>query len=153
MGLVFKMMVPIIMMLLIYGYMMGGDKVLNFMDNMPQAKPKGVEGISSAVTDEEVTVYQWVDEKGVKHYSNSKPVGKSVDELKMSPKANVIQAVKPQVVVEEPKTGGKVTSITASPYSPGGAREMIDKTKGLKDMMNQRAEDQQSMLDQISGKK
>lgn len=150
MGLIFKMMVPIVMMLLIYGYMMGGQKMLDFMESAPP-KLKGVEGISNAVSDEDVTVYQWVDEKGIKHFSSTPPSGHSADELKLSPKANVIQAVQ---VEEEKETqkGAQVTTIPSSPYSPGGAREMIDQTKDLKNMMDQRAIEQQKMLDSISGK-
>ena len=149
MGLVFKMMIPIIMMLLIYGYMMGGQQLIDFMDKVP-VKEKGVEGIGNAVTDEDVTVYQWVDEKGVKHYSNTKPVANNVEELKMSANANVIKAVK--VPEEEaPPGGGSVTSVLKSPYSPGGAKAMMDDTTKLKNTLNQRMQQQQEMLEQISG--
>jgi len=146
-------MVPVILLLLVYAYMMQGDKILNFMKNLPEEKAKGIEGISTAVTDEDVTVYQWVDEKGIKHFSNNRPVGQAVDELKMSPKANVIQAIKAPEEKEKPRKGGQVTSITKSPYSPGGGKAMMDKTQSLKDTMNQRAQSQQEMLDQIMGNK
>ena len=152
MGLIFKMMIPLIMILLVYGYMMGGHKVLEFMDKATP-KSKGVEGIGNAVTDKDVTVYQWVDDKGMKHFSSTPPEGKSVDALKLSAKANVIQSVKVPVKEEEAQAGGgQVSSVLKSPYSPGGAKAMIDQTEGLKNSLNQKVLDQQAILDQISGK-
>lgn len=158
MGLVFKMMVPIVIMILIYGYMMGGDKVMGFLDqfskeSFSRENLTGVEGISNAVTDEAVTVYQWVDEKGVKHFSNSRPAGQAVDELRMSPNANVIQSVKAVEEKAEAKQGGQVISILKSPYSPGGGKEIMDKTQGLKSTLDKRTQDQQKMMDQIMGNK
>jgi len=152
MGFIFKMMVPIILLLLVYGYMMKGDKILNFMNNLPEEKAKGVGDISNAVTDEDVTVYQWVDEKGIKHFSNNRPEGRTVDELRMSPKANVIQAIKSPEEKAKPKKAGQVTSISKSPYAPGGGKKLMDKTKGLKDTLDQRGQSQQDLLDQIMGK-
>jgi len=152
MGIVFKMMIPIIMMLLIYGYMMGGQQLLDFMEKAEPPKAKGIEGISNAVTDENVTVYQWVDDKGMKHFSSTPPEGKSVDALKLSAKANVIQSVKVPEKEEKPKaSGGQVTSILKSPYSPGGAKAMIDQTTNLKSTLEQQMSQQQEMLDQITG--
>ena len=155
MGLVFKMMIPIIMILLIYGYMMGGQQLLDFMEKAEPPKAKGIEGISNAVTDENVTVYQWVDEKGMKHFSSTPPEGKSVDALKLSARANVIQSVKVPEKEEKPKTnGGQVTSVLMgqkSPYSPGGGKAMIDETMNLKNVLEQQMLDQQKMLDQVSG--
>ena len=150
MGLVFKMIVPILVMLLVYGYMMGGQKMLDFMESAPP-KLKGIEGLGNAVTDEKVTVYQWVDEKGGKHFSNTPPAGVSADQLNLSSKTNVIQSI-PTPADKEQNSGAQVTSIPSNPYSPGGAKKMIDGAKNLKNMMDQRAIDQQKMLDKISGK-
>ena len=151
MGFVFRLMIPLIMILLIYGYMMHGDKVLNFVQNAAPAKSKGIEGIGNAVTDKDVTVYQWVDDKGMKHFSSTPPEGKSVDALELSPRANVIQSVKLPVEEESKANGGSVTSILNSPYSPGGAKDMIDQTTNLKNTLEQQMMDQKRMLDEISG--
>ena len=153
MGLVFKMMLPLIMIALIYGYMMGGHKVLDFMSNL-STQSKGVEGVGNAVTNEDVTIYQWTDEKGVKHYSNTQPAGESVNELVLPANANVIQAVKaPPEKEQKEARGGQVTSLLKSPYSPGGGKEMIDQTTDLKNTLNQRMQEQQNILEQISGHK
>ena len=153
MGLVFKMMIPLVMIALIYGYMLGGHKVVDFMSNLPE-NAKGVEGVGNAVTDEDVTIYQWTDEKGVKHFSNTLPDGQTADELKMSANTNVIQSIdasKQNKAKDE--GGGQVNSVRKSPYSPGGAKEMIDQTKNLKKSLEQKMKDQTNMLDQISGSK
>jgi hypothetical protein len=150
MGFVFKMMIPLMLILLIYGYMMGGDKVLDFIDRAPP-KPTGVENISSALTDKDVTIYQWVDEKGVKHFSSTPPQGQDAHELRLSSKTNVIQSVKIPAKEEARPEKGRVTSVLKSPYSPGGGKEIIDQTLDLKDVMQQRMQQQQEMLEQISG--
>lgn len=150
MGLIFKMLIPIIMILLIYGYMMGGNKVVDFFNNAT-TQSKGVETIGNAVTDEDVTVYQWVDENGVKHFSNTQPAGQNVDELQLSSKANVIKSINVTDQEASRPAGGQVTSLVKNPYSPGGAKEMIDQTQNLKNTLDQQMQDQQKILDQITG--
>jgi len=108
---------------------------------------KGVTGIGSAVTDQAVTVYEWVDEKGRKHFSSAAPTGQNVKTLYLRPDTNLIQAVKPPVEALTPRP--KVTSIGGkmqSPYSPGGAKKLIDDAKNVQEMLNQRFEQQQKLI-------
>ena len=51
MGLIFKMMLPLLMIFLVYGYMMHGQKIMGLWDNLQQSS-KGIEGVSNAITDE-----------------------------------------------------------------------------------------------------
>ena len=146
-----KMILLIGVLLAVPYYMMGGampDFMTSLLPSGSSQNLKGVSGIGSAVTDEAVTVYEWVDEKGRKHFSNTPPAGQNAKALQLRPDTNLIQAVKPQVEKVAPRP--KVTSIgeMKSPYTPGGAKKLIDDAKNVQEMLNQRFDQQKALIDQ-----
>jgi len=132
-------------------FMMGGDSNLlpGFMKPSSTPKVKGVTSLGNAVTDKDVTVYQWTDEKGVKHFSNTEPQGKNVERLHLRSDANLIQAIK---APEKKKASRpKVTSIgsgMSNPYTPGGAKKLMNDAQNVQEVLNQRFEMQKKALNQ-----
>ena len=154
MKLLFKMLLPLAIIgggyaYLLGGGLMGGGDLLGLLQPKEE-QPRGIEGLGNAVTDKNVTVYQWVDEHGQKHFSSTPPVGqKQVDTVKLSPDANVVQAIKLPEEEEEKPRRSQVTSVRSNPYSPEGVKELMQDTQELSNMMNERAAEQQKMLDSI----
>ncbi len=146
-----KMVLLLGVLLAIPYYMMGGAMPSFMSDFLPSKNAtatKGVNGISSALTDETVTVYEWVDEKGRKHFSNRAPAGQNAKAMQLRPDTNLIQAVRPQVETATPRA--KVTTLgkVQNPYSPGGAKQLMKDAKGVQEMLNQRFDQQQQMINQ-----
>ncbi|MCW9013447.1 MAG: DUF4124 domain-containing protein [Gammaproteobacteria bacterium] len=154
MKLLFKMLLPLLIIGGGYAYLLGGGAMGGFdLKSFLQPKEdrsKGIEGLGNAVTDKNVTVYQWVDEHGQKHFSSTPPVGQAqVDTVKLSPDANVVKAIRVPEEEEEAKRGSQVTSVRKNPYSPEGVRDLMQDTKDVSNMMNERAAEQQKILDSL----
>ncbi len=147
-----KMIVLVGVLLAVPYYMMGGAVpgfLSGFFSGSSAPAPKGVSGIGNAVTDKEVTVYQWVDEKGGKHFSNTPPPNQQVKALHLRPDTNLVKAV--EAPAEKKPSRPKVTSIgskLSNPYTPGGAKKLMDDAKNVQELLNQRFEKQQELINQ-----
>lgn len=136
-------------------YFYGGAEMPDFIKNLGfgsgEPSSKLPENISNVVTDKEVTVYQWVDENGVKHFGGTPPVGIVAEEKQLRPDQNIIQALKiPEEEEQEEKASGpKVTNILKKAYTKEGVENLIDDAKGVQDMLDKRFEEQQKVMDQI----
>lgn len=152
MAKIFIKMIALVGVLLAVPYYMMGGAVPDFLSGFSGSSvptPTGVSGIGNAVTDKDVTVYQWVDEKGVKHYSNTPPAGQQAETLHLRSDTNLIKAIEPPA--EKKPSRPKVTSIgggMTNPYSPGGAKKLMDDAKNVQELLNQRFERQQEILNQ-----
>jgi len=116
----------------------------------------GIKDLGNAVLEKDVTVYQWTDSAGVTHYGGTPPAGQGQYEKKtIHSNTNVMQAQKIAEEEEEKVQRPRVASV-GSVYSPAGVKDLMDDTKGLQEQMNQRAADQEKLLNDImnpSGKK
>lgn len=150
----FKFGIIIGLLIAVPYYFYGGGGMPDFVKNLGfgggEPKPKLPENMTNVVTDKAVTVYQWVDEHGVKQFGSTPPPGVIAEEKHLRPDQNVIQALKiPEEEEEEKTTGPKVTSILKNPYSKESVEELIDDAKGVQEMLDKRLEEQQKMIDQI----
>ena len=105
------------------------------------------ENISNVVSDEKVQVYKWRDQNGVMQFSSEPPsTTADVERVVLDPDINVIQAVNlpEQDSVEEKKVA--ITE-TPNPYSIKGMKKVMDDAKGLEQVLQQRDEEQQKILD------
>lgn len=113
----------------------------------PPAKlPKNIKAV---ITDKRVEVYTWVDEHGIKQFSNVPPQdGRESEMIVLSPNTNIIDAVK----IPEQKTAvastPKVYSI-GNPYTPGGMKQVIDNSKDVQEMLNLRQAEQEQMMQEL----
>ena len=136
-------------------YYYGDGKMPDFVQDFgwggaESEEPKLPENISNAVTDKEVTVYKWVDEKGIQHFGGTPPPGVVAEVKHLKPDQNIMQAIKiPEEEEEEKASGPKVTNVIKNPYSKEGVKEIIDDAKGVQEMLDKRFEDQQKMMDEI----
>ena len=105
--------------------------------------------IKAAVTNERVEVYTWVDEHGIKQFSNTPPSdgGKS-EKMVLKPDTNIMQAIKVPEEEEKVASGPKVYSL-GNPYTPGGMKDMVDSTKDINDSAGQRKAEQDKMMQQM----
>lgn len=154
MKMVFSMLLSVVIIAAVYGYFMKGGDILGVLGQKQSAPVKKMGSMTNVVTDKQVTVYQWVDEQGVTQFSSTPPVGHvKVETLNLKPDTNVMKATAVPEEEEKPASGPVVTSLGDSTvYSPDGVKELMQNTKDVQDMMNQRMSEQQEFLDQLSGK-
>jgi len=141
-------------------YMLGGGGLPDFLQQMlPGQKPEQVampENITNVVTDEEVTVYKWMDEQGHVNFSSVPPVGLEAEVRQLKPDVNVLPAMKLPEKEEEDEEQGQGSRVTKvgeglySPYSKEGVEKLVDDAKNVGDMLNQRFESQKEALDGIN---
>jgi hypothetical protein len=160
---IFKFGIIIAVLMSVPYFMMGGtlpDWAAGLFSSEPD-KPALPENLSSVVTDQEVTYYQWVDEQGQTHYSSTPPIGLAAEQKKLRPDTNLLQAVKvPQE--EEASDGPQIFSLGSSkdgkskkegdeeafnPYSPEGVQKLMDKAQDAKKLM----ENHNRQLGKITG--
>lgn len=102
--------------------------------------------------DEDVTVYQWTDAQGVTHYGSTPPTGQGSYQVKqIQANANLMQAHKSPVEEEEADSQGPKAKVAkvGSLYTPEGVKGMMDDASQLQEQMNQRAEEQEKMLQEL----
>ena len=131
-----------------------GEFQLPGMPNVTETAQKGVTELGNALPEEDVTVYQWVDDKGVTHFGGTPPTGQgSYDKKEISANTNLLNAYKAPEVEEKKPTQRSRVSTVGSLYSPEGVKNLMDDAKGASDQINDRAADQQKMLDDLMGNK
>lgn len=101
----------------------------------------------------EVAIYQWQDSEGNIQFTNeAPPEGVEYQIRHYDPNANVIQSVKLPAEETEPKAGETEQPSTTgaletpSPYSPDGVKKMMEETRNIEKLLNQRFQDQQSAI-------
>lgn len=116
-------------------------------------KPKLPENVKPVVTNKRVEVYTWIDEHGVKQFSNTPPRdGGESEKMVLSPDTNVIDGLKIPEQEAEVASGPKVFNV-GNPYTPGGIKEVIDNTKDVSETLNQRQAEQEQFMDKLFNKK
>ncbi len=110
-------------------------------------KSKAPGNISNVVTDEKVQVYKWRDKNGVMQFSNTPPSNvTNAEQLVLDPNSNLVQAVKTPEK-DEPKQ--VVQAESPNPYSVKGMKKVMDDARGVEDMLRQRHEEQQKMMNNL----
>lgn len=149
--LFFKIVILVAVMLAVPYYLLGGGSLPDFMKGMTQEAPKKPMNISNAVTDQDVTVYKWVDDQGRTHFSSTPPTGQETETMQLRADANVVQAVKTLDDEEEEASAGSVLSLgkaasegegLPNPYSPEGVKQLIEDAQKVKEMLDQRYQQQ-----------
>ena len=117
------------------------------LSDLQKLKAKAPKGFSNAVIDEKVQVYKWRDEHGVMQFSNTPPASGAAAELvEFSPNNNVVQAVR---VPEHEAAVDEVSTSAPNPYSINGMKKVMDDAKGVEQLLQNRHEQQQKMLNDI----
>jgi len=96
------------------------------------------------------TAYKWTDEKGVVHYTTEPPQQASADleKLEVNPGQNVIQSVKPRPADnKQAPSKDPASDSLQSPYSPGAAKKLIEDAKNVQNLLNERYERQNQIID------
>lgn len=107
--------------------------------------------LENAVVEKDVTVYQWVDDKGVTHFGGSPPTGQGTyDKKEIRANTNLLSAFKAPKVEEE-KTARSRVSRVGSLYSPDGAKNLMDDSKDTSQKMSEKIAAQEKMLQEIMG--
>ncbi len=124
----------------------GGFQVPSLSNN----SAKGVEGLGNATVDKDVTVYQWVDDKGVTHIDSTPPVGQSNYTRKtVNANTNVLQATKlRETEATQAKKQPRVAKVKNT-YSAEGIKNIMDSAKDLQGQAGQRSADQEQILNDI----
>jgi len=118
------------------------------LDNgLSELKAKAPENFSNAVTEEKVSVYKWRDKNGVMQFSNTPPASGAVAELiVLKPNSNIVQAVK---IPQQEAFTEEVNRSAPNPYSIQGMKQVMDDAKGVEQLLQNRHEQQQKMLNDI----
>jgi len=152
-------------------YFNGGLEYLDGMMNT-SSKPKLNRDVVYApvTTDEKVTVYKWKDENGVWQFGSIVPPGVDAQPMTLQPNVNVMKPVDiPEVAEDRRGTGvvsiGEAREIIRSkngkgkdgeeefgiskdslenPYAPESISELLNTTKGLQGVLNNRQQMQKS---------
>jgi len=111
-------------------------------------KAKAPKNLTNVVSDEKVQVYKWRDKNGVMQFSNTPPPSDiGAEQVELDPNKNLVQAVKVPEKKEEPAEVAKVEK--PSPYSVKGMKKVMDDAKGIEQLLQQRHEDQQKMMNDL----
>ncbi|MCW9048218.1 MAG: DUF4124 domain-containing protein [Gammaproteobacteria bacterium] len=123
------------------------------LSSISEKIPGGVSELENAVVEKDVTVYQWVDDKGVTHFGGTPPTGQGTyDKKEIRANTNLLNAYKaPEVEDKTPAQRSRVSKV-GSLYSPEGVKNLMDDAKGTSDQLSDRAAEQQKMLDELMGK-
>jgi len=137
-----------------YQYLLsGGSGGLQIpgMEAISDKASKGMSGIGNVVVEKDVTVYQWVDDKGVTHYGGTPPTGQGqYTKKEIHTNTNLLNAYQaPQQEESEETTQKSRVSRVGSVYSPEGVKEIIDDAKGVEKLLEDRANEQKKMLDNL----
>ena len=104
---------------------------------------------SDAVVDKKVQVYKWRDQDGVIQFSSEPPPeAHNAEQIILHPDSNVVQAVKAREK-ETVQPVAKAENLAATPYSINGMKKVVDDAKGIEEMLQQRDEQQQKILNDI----
>jgi hypothetical protein len=110
-------------------------------------KAKAPKNLSSAVTDEKVQVYKWVDEHGTMHFSSTPPPEVSnAERVVLDPNSNLVQAVK---VPEKEEAKHTAQTSSPNPYSVKSMKKVMDDARGVEEVLQKRHEDQQKMMNNL----
>mgnify|MGYP001134844491 CR=1 FL=1 len=129
--------------------MMGGDfSMKSAGDETARLKVQAPKNLTNVTTDEKVQMYRWRDEYGVMQYSNTPPAQmQNAERIELDPNHNVIEATKvPEVEVTPTQTSQPEIN---SPYSVSGMKQAVEDAKAVQDILNQRAEEQKRVLDNL----
>lgn len=127
---------------------MGG--IPGFNGGATEKASEGLKDLGNAVLEKDVTVYQWTDSAGVKHYGGTPPTGQGQYETRtIHSNTNLMQAQKPIKEEEKPEQKSRMATV-GSIYSPEGVKGLMDDAKGLQEQLNQRTIEQQKLMDSIA---
>ena len=108
--------------------------------------------LTNVTTDQKVQVYRWRDEYGVMQFTNTPPpAGLQAEIVELTPNTNIVKAVEVPAEDDEQKSSGPRVMTTGNPYSPGGMKDMLEATAGLKDGIDEKQLEQQQLIEQIIG--
>lgn len=128
----------------------GGFQIPDF-SSISEKIPGNVSELENAVIEKDVTVYQWVDDKGVTHFGGTPPTGQgSYDKKEIKANTNLLNAYKAPQAEEEKKAKSRV-SMVGGIYSPDGAKNLTDDAKDTSKQMSERMSEQEKMLQDIMG--
>ena len=131
-------------------YMLKGVSGIPGFGSASESASSGLNNLGNAVLDEDVTVYQWVDAQGVTHYGSTPPIGQGSYQVKqIQANANLMQAHKSAAEEEGVDTQGPKVAKVGSLYTPEGVKGMMDDASQLQEQMNQRAEEQEKMMQEL----
>ena len=156
------MKLKILSMLVILGIMsvtpmiyMGKFDPMSYLDSglsnsaseFKKLQAKAPKNLTSVVSDEKVQVYRWRDANGVMQFSNTPPPTVSdAEQVVLDPNHNLVQAVK---VPEKEEPAEMAKAEKPSPYSVKGMKKVMDDAKGVEQLLQQRHQGQQNMLNDI----
>ena len=134
---------------------MGKFDPLSFIDSgfsngaseFKKLQAKAPKNLTNVVTDKKVQVYKWRDKNGVMQFGNTPPATvTNAEQVALNPNNNLIQAVKiPKK--EEPKEAAKAE--LPNPYSVKGMKKVMNDARGVEDLLQQRHEAQQKMMNNL----
>lgn len=115
-------------------------------------RAKVPKNLTNVTTDQKVQVYRWRDEYGVMQFTNTPPpAGLQAEIVELTPNTNIVKAVEVPAEDDEQKSSGPRVMTTGNPYSPGGMKDMLEATAGLKDGIDEKQLEQQQLIEQIIG--
>lgn len=113
-------------------------------NEIAKLKAKAPKNLTNVVTDEKVQLYKWRDEHGVMQFSNTPPPATAnAEKVELNPNKNLVQAINvPEPVEQKPS----FQTETPNPYSVQGMKKVMDDARGVEELLRNRHEQQQKML-------
>lgn len=113
------------------------------LEHQATARQENYEVLQSGKT----VIYKWKNPNGTWNYSNTAPppnVNAMRQEI-VTPVAKV--STSEETTREDVQPAGAKSSEPVNPYSPGGAKELIDRAREIREQVEERGREQQSRLD------
>ncbi|MFC1588657.1 DUF4124 domain-containing protein [Pseudomonadota bacterium] len=155
---IISMIIVLIVMMVVPMFLFGdGDLAKKFgfggggsaSDSIQDLKARLPQNVQSVTTDKKVDVYKWVDEHGVTQFSQTPPFeGGESEKMVLAPNTNVVDAIKIPEEEIEVAAQPQVFSL-GNPYTPGGAKELLDQSMQMQEQINQRQADQDKMMQEM----
>jgi len=135
-----------------YKYILTGDMggfQIPGTEGVGKQTQKGITRIENAVVDKDVTVYQWVDDKGTTHYGSAPPTGQGhYTKKEIHTDTNLLNAFQAPEPEEKPTQKSRSSQV-GSVYSPEAVEKLMDDAKGIEDLLEERTKEQNKILENL----
>ncbi len=150
--LIFKCTVMVVIFIGIsnYGLYLTTGKVPSFKSMLPDLSFNTPDVSELTPSFNKDTVYKWVDENGVTQYSSEPPPEQAKAEvMTLDPNTNVIQGLELKEEENTENANPKVAVPDGNIYSPENIKKIMDDTKNVQNLLDDRFKNQQKALDDL----
>ena len=104
-------------------------------------------GAGKIIPGKKETVFKWVDDQGVTHFTEEVPdESLQSEKMELDPNVNIIQSVK---IEKEKETKKEPSAPSGISYNPKDVKKLMDDAKNVEKLLQDRHDQQSEMLDSL----